>query len=197
VTRRPSVSAPLLTIAVCLALAAQARAQDPTPAPNTQSPPVITAQSPTDDEGGLDPLEPDFSIINLPTTLRLPTNSGDFHLTHRFNLNLECGDNETHCFSNKASGLFGLDSGANIGLEFRWGVMRHLQAIFLRTSLGQEIQLAAKYDAWHEDASHPVSIAGMVSIEGDHNFGASTPDDIDTHYSPAAGLIVSRKVGTR
>jgi Membrane bound beta barrel domain (DUF5777) len=198
VTRHPSALTMLCCAAVAVAISARpAHAQTQPPPTPDQPPPVITAQSPADDEGALDPLEPDFSIVNLPTTLRLPVKAGDFHLTHRFNLNLECSDAETSCFSDKASGLFGLDSGANIGLEFRWGVMRHLQAIILRTSISQNIQLAAKYDAWHQSGNVPVSIAAMASIEGDHNFGASTPDGVDTRYSPALGVIVSRKVGDR
>jgi len=173
-----------------------ARAQT-TPPPPTPPPAASTAQQPPpdDDDARLDPIEPDFSIINLPTTLRLPKNAGDFHLTHRFNLNLICGEGEQDCFNTRASGLFGLDSGANIGLEFRWGVARHLQAIFLRTSLSQVIQLAAKYDAWHQNESKPVSISGIASIDGDHNLGLSTPDGVDTHHSPALGLVISRKVG--
>jgi len=196
VTRRPSASTPAVLVCVLvLFVASAARAQQPPPAP-PDSAPAPTAQAPsTDDDGQLDPIEPDFSIINLPTTLRLPRHGGDFHLTHRFNLNLECDASETSCFSDKVSGLFGLDSGANIGLEFRWGVIRHLQAIVTRTSLGQNIQFAGKYDAWHQNESHPISISAIASVEGNFNFGASTPDNVETHYSPALGVVLSRKVG--
>jgi hypothetical protein len=182
----------VLVLLVCFAPLASA--QDPPGVVITSATP---AQASDDDPAALDPLEPDFSIVSLPTTLRLPTHRGDFHLTHRFNLNLVCGDVESNCFSNRVSGLFGLDSGANIGLEFRFGVARNLQAVFHRTSLSQTIQLSLQYDAWHQNAAHPVSISGIAAIEGDHNLGASTPDTLETHYSPSLGLVVSRKVANR
>jgi Membrane bound beta barrel domain (DUF5777) len=184
----------------CTFGASVAGAQPPTTTPPPPDPPpvVLTAQTPSttdDDPAALDPLEADFSIVNLPTTLRLPVHKWDFHLTHRFNQNLICEEFEENCFGNRLQTLFGIDTGANIGLEFRFGVARNLQAIVLRTSLGQIIQMSLQYDAWHQNANRPLSISGIASIEGDHNFGASTPDNQSTHYSPALGLVVSRKFG--
>jgi uncharacterized beta barrel domain-containing protein DUF5777 len=164
----------------CFAVPA-ARAQDPAPAPSTQ-PPIITAQSP-DDPAILDPIEPDYSLVNLPTTLRLPRHAGNFHLTHRFNENLRNDE-----FTTQVQNLFGLDTGANIGLEFRWGVIRNLEAIVQRTSISRDIQFSAKWDAIHQNEQRPVSVSGIVSIEGDNNFRR--------HYSPGVGLVVSRKIST-
>ncbi len=129
-------------------------------------------------------MEPDYSLVNLPTTLRLPVNGGAFHLTHRFNENLRTDD-----FSDQVQNLFGIDTGANIGLEFRWGIMRRLEAVVQRTSISRDIQLSGKYDAIHETASVPLSVSAVVSVEGDNNFRQ--------HYSPALGVIVSRKVADR
>jgi Membrane bound beta barrel domain (DUF5777) len=197
VTRCSSVSFTFcLLIAFALASASPARAQStPTQAPAAAA--SAAQQSASDDDGSLDPMEPDYSLISLPTTLRLPKHRADFHLTHRFDENLVCSEGEEHCFSNRAATLFGLDAGANIGLEFRWAPARHWQAVFHRTTLGQEIQLALQYDAWHQNAEHPVSISGLASIAGDHNFGASTPDGSDTQWWPALGLLVSRKIANR
>ena len=203
-TRRPSASTAIAFV-LLFASAQVARAQppatttpppqDPAPAtPEAQPPPIITEESPED---ALDPIEPDYSLVNLPTTLRLPVPAWAFHLSHRFNLNLVCGAAETDCFSNRLSGLFGLDSGANIGLEFRFGIVRKLQAVVQRTSLGQTVQLSMQYDAWHQSETTPLSISGIASIEGDHNLGASTPDTVDRDYSPALGLVISRKVANR
>jgi len=198
VNRRTSASTVIASIFLLL-LSAAAGAQQPPPDP--QDPPGVTITKATpqasDDPAALDPLEPDFSLVNLPSTLRLPVRGWDFHLTHRFNQNLLCVNNEPNCLSHKVQTLFGLDTGANIGLEFRFGVARNLQAVVHRTSLSQIIQVALQYDAWHQNDSHPVSISGIASIEGDHNLGASTPDNEDTHYSPALGLVVSRKVANR
>ena len=46
-------------------------------------------------------------------------------------------------FGTQLSNLFGLDDGANIGLEYRFGVMRHLEAIVLRTSIGRRFSSPA------------------------------------------------------
>jgi hypothetical protein len=146
--------------------------------------PHARAQQPPDDDAALDRVEPDFTLVNLPTTLRLPARAGNFHLSHRFNENLRHDS-----LADQASNLFGLDEGANIALEFRYGAVRHLQAIVQRTSLSRTIQFSARYDAWHQRGSVPLSISGLVSVEGDNNFR--------TNYGPAVGAIVSRTIAER
>jgi len=141
------------------------------------------AQEPHDD-ATLDLAEPDFVLVNLPTTLRLPVRGGNFHLSHRFNENLR-----QDSFSDQVSNLFGLDEGANIGLEFRYAIVRHLQLVIQRTSLSRTIQFSAKCDAWHQRRSMPLSISGLISVEGDDSFGE--------HYAPAVGAVVSRTIADR
>src|SRR5262245_25216063 len=142
------------------------------------------AQEPPHDDKVLDPAEPDFVLVNLPTTLRLPARGANFHLSHRFNENLR-----QDSFGNQLSSLFGLDQGANIALEFRYGIVRSLQAAVLRTNLSRTIEFSAKYDTWHQRGSMPVSISALVSVEGDDNFRE--------HYSPAVGAVISRTVAKR
>ena len=164
---------------------AQDPAQPPTPPPDQ---PVITDATPMaqadDDDARLRPMEPDFSLINLPTTLPLPARAGNFHLTHRFNENLLHDD-----FSTQVQNLFGLDQGANIGLEFRYGIMRRLQAIVQRTSISRTVQFSAKYDGFRQGGGMPLSISPIVSIEGDNNFRQ--------HYAPAIGAVISRTIAER
>jgi len=146
--------------------------------------PAAHAQERTREEPVPDPAEPDFTLVGLPTTLRLPSRGANFHLSHRFNENLR-----RDSLSDVASNLFGLDEGANIALEFRYGVVRHLQAVVQRTSLGRTIQFTGQYDAWHQHGSIPVSISAFVSIEGNNNFRDS--------YAPAVGAVVSRTIRRR
>src|SRR3990167_11175206 len=73
--------------------------------------------------------QPDFTLVNLPTTLRLPRFASAFRVTHRFLRPLGQGD-----FGDAASDLFGLDNGSIIGLEYRFAPMSGLQAGILRTS---------------------------------------------------------------
>jgi hypothetical protein len=144
-----------------------------------------------DDHAKLRLAEPDFETINLPTTLPLPRHGMTFHLSHRFNEDL-AGDS----FGTQVSNLFGLDTGANIGLEFRYGVTKHLEAIVLRTSIGRTFQFTAKYDGWHQTAKMPVGISGIVSIEGENNFH-NTDGGAQANFAPALGAIVSRTIGDR
>jgi hypothetical protein len=45
-----------------------------------QGPPAATA----DDDSAINPAEPDFTLISLPTSLRLPQFGSAFRVTHRF-----------------------------------------------------------------------------------------------------------------
>ena len=142
------------------------------------------AQTAGDDDAALEPAEPDFTLVNIPTTLRLPLHAGTFHLTHRFAGNLRQGS-----FGDQASNLFGLDQGAIVGFEYRYGVARHLEAAAYRSSFDRTIQLYGKYDAIHQAASNPVSVSGLVSVEGANNFRE--------RFAPALGAVVSREIQDR
>jgi hypothetical protein len=173
------VTRPLLPTVLALFLAFLCGNVSPV---HAQPPAATAAPSPSDDDDEkLRPLEPDFSLVNLPTTLPLPVHAGNFHLTHRFNENLR-----RDSFGTQASNLFGLDEGATIQLEYRFGVMKHLEAIASRTNVDRDIQFSAKYDAFHQSASMPLGFSGIVSVEGGNNFR--------TRHAPAIGASVSRTI---
>jgi hypothetical protein len=100
ITLRLIVLATVALFTVALSVAAAQEAQ-----PNA----TATAE---DDDAALVLAEPDFRVLNLPSTLRLPIRGSSFQLTHRFNGNLRQGS-----FSENGSNLFGLDQGAVIGFE--------------------------------------------------------------------------------
>lgn len=141
-------------------------------------PAAARAQPP--DPGALKLAEPDFTLVGLPTSLRLPTFRSAFRVTHRFlrPLNDDFGD--------VASDLFGLDSGAAIGLEYRFGIVPNGQIVFHRTSSNKTIQFLAQYGLIAQGKS-PLDISVVASIDGTNNFKDS--------YSPAIGAIVSRTLG--
>ena len=87
----------------------EAPAQDP-------AAPAQKKDEPRDDEV-LDLAEPDFTVVNLPTTLRMPKYKSAFRVTHRFARPLGEGS-----FGSLAEDFFGLDASAQIGLEFRFGI---------------------------------------------------------------------------
>ena len=171
---------PALFLAFAAFTAAPVCAQPPAVAAD----PVAQAPAPAsdDDDEKLRPLEPDFSLVNLPTTLPLPVHAGSFHLTHRFNENLRLDS-----FGTQASNLFGLDQGATIQFEYRFGLMKHLEVIASRTNVARIVQFSAKYDAFHESATHPVGLSAIVAIEGGNNFRQD--------YAPSIGAVVSRTLG--
>ena len=152
----------------------------PPQATEANAPPAVPQQ---DDEAVFDPSEPDFTVINIPTTARLPKFKSAFRLTHRFARPLGEGD-----FSDLLSDFFGLDAGAQIGLEFRISLLRKSQVGIYRTS-DKTIQFFGQYSILREGQHGPLSVDALASIEGTNNFQDS--------YSPALGAVVSRKLKTR
>ncbi|HLG57368.1 MAG TPA: DUF5777 family beta-barrel protein [Vicinamibacterales bacterium] len=125
--------------------------------------------------------QPDFTIVTLPTTLRLPRFKSAFRVTHRFGRPLGQGD-----FGDLAGDLFGLDSGAQIGLEYRFGVMRGLQAGINRTS-NKTIEFFTQYSLLQQRENKALGLDVTATIEGTDNFRDS--------YTPSLGLVVSRELG--
>ena len=175
-----------------------AHAQTPADPPSAQ-PPAATATAAQaapddDDDAKLRPLEPDFTVINLPTTLPLPFHAaGNFHLTHRF-----VGVNfAQQSFSEIAENLFGFDGPAIIQLEYRIAVMKHLEAIVARTNFDRTVQFSAKYDLIHQDGPQLFGggVSLIASVEGGNNFRRHDVNNLDIGYSPALGASLSHTVG--
>ena len=173
------------TLFILLASATDAQ-EAQSPAVSSQSQPATQSNVTTGalDDSELMLAEPDFRVLNLPSTLRLPVRGSSFQLTHRFNGNLRQGS-----FSENASNLFGLDQGAVVGFEFRFGIAPHVQIAAYRTGLDKTFQFHGKYDAVRQGDSIPLSLSALVSVEGADNF--------QERYSPALGLAVSRMVADR
>ena len=174
----PLLFATLTASILAVATPVHAQAANP-PAQTSSGAAAAATQAADNDDGQLDPAEPDYSVINLPTTLRLPRFGSSFHLTHRFNENLRGDD-----FGTIAGNLFGIDQGASISLEYRFGVMRHVEAVVQRNNLGKTIQFSGKWDAIHQSPSRVVSVSGLLSVEGNDNF--------QENHAPAVGAVVSR-----
>jgi hypothetical protein len=152
---------------------AQAAAAATSPAPVT-----------VDDDADLDPdpAQPDFTLITLPTNLRLPKFKSAFRVTHRFTMPLGEGDG-----GDLASNFFTLDSSAFIGLEYRFGIARGLQGGVYRTS-DRTIQFFGRYSVLTQRDGKPISLDASASIDGTNNFRDS--------YTPAIGAVISRELGS-
>jgi hypothetical protein len=126
--------------------------------------------------------QPDFTLAALPTNLRLPKGKFAFRVTHRFARPLGEGD-----FGDLLEDFFGFDSGAQIGLELRYGLFRGAQVGINRTS-DRTIQFFSEYDL-KSQASFPMGVGIWASMDGTNNFRDS--------YSPALGVVLSRELGDK
>ena len=129
----------------------------------------------------IDPLQPDFTLITLPTTLRMPRMKSSFRVTHRFLRSLGQGD-----FGSLVEDFFGIDSGAAIGLEYRFGLMRGTYVGIRRTN-NRTIEFQAEHNLMSQRNSRPVGLSAFASIDGTNNFRHS--------YTPALGVAISRTLG--
>lgn len=146
------------------------------PAPSDDA----AAQDEQEEDEGMSKVEPDFTIVNLNTTARLPKFGSAFRVTHRFTRPLGDGD-----FGSLLEDFFGFDGGAQIGLEYRFGVWTGAQIGIYRTS-DRTIQFFGQYDVLRQARGFPVSIAALAAIDGTNNFRDS--------YSPTIGAVVSRTI---
>jgi hypothetical protein len=155
-----------LVVALSLAGASASRAQ---------------VAAPQFDDEALSPAEPDFTLIALPTALRLPPHKSAFRVTHRFLRPLGSGD-----FGDLLADGLGLDNGAQIGLEYRYGIISNGQIGFHRTS-DRTIEFFAEYGLFRQGQRLPLEIAVIASTEGGNNFKDAK--------SPMLGAVVSRRIG--
>jgi hypothetical protein len=153
--------------------------------------PAALAQTPNDDPAALKLAVPDFALIGLPTTLRLPKFGSAFRVTHRFTRPLN--DN----FSDVLDDFFGIDGGAQIGLEYRFGIIPNGQIGIHRTS-NRTIEFFAQYAALRQGAHSPLDVSALATVEGTNNFHDSKTNGTVTvvsSRSPALGALISRTVG--
>ena len=171
----------ILAVPVALLANLPVLAQDATPPPAAASAPAAAAAQEDDPDLDPNPAQPDFTLINLPTTLRLPRHKSAFRVTHRFARPLGSGD-----FGNLIEDFFGFDSGALIGLEYRFGLFRGAQVGIHRTS-NRTIEFFGQYDLLGSNPDRLVNLAALVTVDGTNNFR-------DT-YTPAVGVLASYQLG--
>ncbi|HEY3160949.1 MAG TPA: DUF5777 family beta-barrel protein [Vicinamibacterales bacterium] len=177
----------VLVLITVLAFSTPAWAADPPAgkaAGGATAPAAGQGQAAPEDDPDLDidPLQPDFTLITLPTTLRMPRMRSSFRVTHRFNRPLGQGD-----FGSLAEDFFGLDNGAVIGLEYRFGITRGTYVGIRRTN-NRTIEFQAEYNLMTQRANaKPLGLSAFASIDGTNNFRDS--------YTPALGVAISRTLG--
>ncbi len=153
------------------------------PAYSSAQPAAPPAQPPekADPDVRVDPLQPDFTLAALPTTLRMPRHKWGFRVTHRFTRPLGQGN-----FGDLLADAFGVDGSAQIGLEVRFGLFTGTQIGVHRTS-DRTIQIFGQHNFLDERAGKIVGLDVIATIEGDNNLRDDPRSTI--------GVIVSRAVG--
>lgn len=150
-------------------------------------PPTTPAPAPepqrADPDVAVDALQPDFNLAALPTTLRMPRGKWAFRVTHRFTRPLGQGD-----FGDLLSDAFGLDGGAQIGLEVRYGLLPGTQIGIHRTS-DRTIQIFGQHNFMNERDGAPIGLDAIATFEGENN--------LNEHHQGGFGALVSRKVARR
>jgi len=169
----------LLALLMVAAMALPAAAQDASTPPAPATPPA------QDDDPDRDPnaSQPDFYVATLNTNLRLPKGAWNFRLTHRFTTPLGQGD-----FGDLAGRLFGLDGGALVGLDLKYGLARGFDIGIYRTSFDRTIQFQGRYNLIR-DGNGPFGVSLVANVDGTDNFS--------DEYSPGVAIVVSRELGER
>jgi hypothetical protein len=164
---------PIVLAAVCVLAPALALAQTPAAPDADRSDPDVR----------IDALQPDFNLVALPTTLRVPVHKWGFRVTHRFTRSLGQGD-----LGDLASDLFGFDSAAQVGLELRYGLASGTQIGVHRTS-DRTLQIVGQHSLLSERGGDAAGLDVIATLEGRNN--------LKQQYQSALGVVLSKYVGRR
>jgi len=158
----------LLTALTARPLAAQ---EDPAVA-------AVTADAPNDDQPvHRDPLG--TRLIDLPTAYPVRAHALEVMFTHRFQQAVQDGDSHN---------LWGLDSGADIGLGLAWGITPRLDIALLRSSFQEDYELSAKGLVLEQSQRLPLSVAVRAGVDYLGRAGVADPS------RPFAQVVLSRRL---
>ena len=132
--------------------------------------------------------EPDFTLVSLPTSLRLPVNGSAFRVTHRFTRPLSCD----LCPNSLAADAFGMDFGARIGLEYRYGILPNTEVGVHRAS-DKTIELFGQYGFLRQGNNSPIEASALLAVE----FSDVGRSNVDSQSQPTLGLVVSRRIAEK
>jgi hypothetical protein len=169
----------MIVLLIVAAVALPAAAQEASAPAASATPPAVQ------DDPDRDPndAQPDFYVATLNTNLRLPKGKWNFRLTHRFTTPVGQGD-----FGDLAGRLFGLDGGALVGLDLKYGLLPGFDIGIYRTSFERTIQLQGRYNLIR-DGNGPLGLSLVANIDGTDNFS--------DEFSPGVAVVLSRELGER
>jgi hypothetical protein len=165
---------------------AVASAAPETPAPPAEPrPEPAAASSPAADEAYLAaPVQPAVSepvgsrLIDLATPFTIGRRRLELLVTHRFNQPVNQGSS--------AHNLWGLDSGADVGIGFAYGLLRQLDLSVYRSQFQEDYELAAKLQVLDQSPHVPLSAAVRGGADLLGRRGVQDP------HRPFAQVLLSR-----
>jgi hypothetical protein len=131
----------------------------------------------------VDPIPLGDRLLTLPTTHMPAEGTWEVVFTHRFNQSLDEGE--------AIHSLFGLDSGANVGIGLSYVPLRDVQLAVMRSNVLDTIEASAKYLAFQQSGAIPFS----ATLRGGADL--RTERDTEDRTSFFAQALLSRQFGQR
>jgi hypothetical protein len=152
----------------------------PPPAPPAPPPPldpylagpVEATPAPTDPIGS--------RLIDVPSPFTVGRRRLELLVTHRFLQPVNQGAS--------AHNLWGLDSGAEVGVGFTYGLLRHLDLSVYRSQFQEDYELAGKLQLLDQSARAPLSLAVRAGADLLGRSGIQDP------HRPFAQLLLGRRL---
>ena len=140
----------------------------------------LSAQTQDDPDLDINFAQPDFTLVSLPTTLRLPKFKSAFRVTHRFTRPL--GDGDFGDLARISSASTPARRSASIPLRPHAG-----QQVGIHRTTDRTIEFFAQYEVVAAGNWLPVAISALATMDGTDNFTDS--------YSPGSRRLISRTLG--
>jgi hypothetical protein len=118
-------------------------------------------------------------LISIATPYTVKRRNLEVLFMHRFRQSVQDGDSHT---------LWGLDSGADVGIGLAWGLTSRADVSLLRSSFQEDFELAGKFLAFEQSEHMPLSIAVRAGADRLRRVGAVDPT------RPFAQVVVSRRL---
>lgn len=135
------------------------------------------------DAGPYDPVRRDplgTILINGPTPYTLGSRRLEVLFTHRFQQPVNEGGSSHN--------LWGLDSGADVGLGLAWGATQHLDLSVYRASFQEDFEFAGKFLVFEQAPRIPLTVAVRAGFDYLRRPGVEDPN------RPFAQLLLARKL---
>lgn len=119
-------------------------------------------------------------LVNVPTPYPVAARNLEVIFLHRFHQPVQDGS---------AANLWGLDSGADVGLGLAWGLTSRLDVALLRSSFQEDFELAGKLRVLEQGERMPVTLALRAGVDRVERNGIEDPT------RPFAQLLLARRFG--